>query len=628
MRKFAFLLLLFFLGAAFADNSFFYYNTASYTINAIGSVNYQPTGISPEIQDLAFQSRFVPESGNVSVISKNAGDVKLTGDRYFYINQSSMSSDINYDVSLEYHAFAPLYWLSYLEPLNQVNYSSDMQQYLAFDNYVNPSPEMKAFASSLVSGLKYKAEAVLKIASFVHNYITYNLSVGGSQIYDAQWVYANKVGTCDEYSILTAALLRSIGIPTRFVHGYVKADQLGGYGAHSYVEVYLSGMWIPVDPTWGQYGFVDVSHIAFLKSPSPVFLMSSVSYRQRDASVSAQNPTVSFQMTGHTDQNPVFDIQGSFDRSVYYNNDYAVLTLNITTNHTGSVMLPLWVTTTSTLKPVNQTDYVLVTNGFKALRLVFKTPTVQYPGVIHPVIVSTPYSNILRLNVTNIPGTPLTSFNDIKKYLTDDSLVDNPHVSVGFNYSSKFYGYNTTVNVTLLNDGNTLLNSLKVTSSFQGFSFNVPPLGINQQYTVSVPMNFSSQGTHDEIVSVYSNNTLSKAYSFSVLNSEIPKISLGASYNVSGDNYNVTVFVYKNVKAQASIVNVSSGNFQQSVNVDSSYSFLIPIKDAAPSALMHLTFVDTLGNEHSYNFILDFNLSLWQKIVYYITHLTKLLFYS
>ncbi|MCL7901371.1 DUF4129 domain-containing protein, partial [Klebsiella pneumoniae] len=82
-----------------------------------------------------------------------------------------------------------------------------------------------------------------------------------NQDYVDQFLFDTKRGYCDNFSTSTIVLLRSLGIPARWVKGYTAGDVVGEEGdrtlyqvtqnnAHSWVEVYFPGTgWIPFEPT-------------------------------------------------------------------------------------------------------------------------------------------------------------------------------------------------------------------------------------------------------------------------------------------------------------------------------------------------------------------------------------------
>ncbi len=76
---------------------------------------------------------------------------------------------------------------------------------------------------------------------------------------DALSVLKNKVGDCTEHAILTAALMRAAGIPSRIEAGLVYLN--GRFYFHAWNRIFL-GRWITVDSVFGQIP-ADVTHIRF-----------------------------------------------------------------------------------------------------------------------------------------------------------------------------------------------------------------------------------------------------------------------------------------------------------------------------------------------------------------------------
>ncbi|MFF5996647.1 transglutaminaseTgpA domain-containing protein [Lysinibacillus sp. KU-BSD001] len=94
-----------------------------------------------------------------------------------------------------------------------------------------------------------------------------------TQDYVDQFLFETKIGYCDNFSTSMVVMLRSIGIPARWVKGFANGTETGRFNeelrvfeienndAHSWVEAYIDGVgWMPFEPT---IGFVNQADINF-----------------------------------------------------------------------------------------------------------------------------------------------------------------------------------------------------------------------------------------------------------------------------------------------------------------------------------------------------------------------------
>jgi transglutaminase-like putative cysteine protease len=82
-------------------------------------------------------------------------------------------------------------------------------------------------------------------------------------------------GTCRDFTELMIEALRSLGLPARFVSGYLyvperdRREVHGGGSTHAWVQVYLPGAgWIDIDPTNAILGNEGLIRIAVAREPS------------------------------------------------------------------------------------------------------------------------------------------------------------------------------------------------------------------------------------------------------------------------------------------------------------------------------------------------------------------------
>jgi len=118
---------------------------------------------------------------------------------------------------------------------------------------------MRQLAQNITSGAQTPFEKVALLAIYVNRNMRYEESMVGQEK-DALWVKQNMYGVCTEYATLFTALARSIGIPVRYVSGYVYSDKFSSWMGHAWAEAYV-GKWVPVDPTWFEVGALDAMHI-------------------------------------------------------------------------------------------------------------------------------------------------------------------------------------------------------------------------------------------------------------------------------------------------------------------------------------------------------------------------------
>ncbi len=119
-------------------------------------------------------------------------------------------------------------------------------------------PEIMGLATKLTRGAASQFDAVQRIITWVINNLRY---VNPPLRYDALYALQTGKGNCQNFSHLSAALLRGVGIPTRIVNGitlnkaYNVTRKEGALtfkmaqGRHSWVEIWFPDLgWTPFDP--------------------------------------------------------------------------------------------------------------------------------------------------------------------------------------------------------------------------------------------------------------------------------------------------------------------------------------------------------------------------------------------
>ncbi len=171
-------------------------------------------------------------------------------------------------------------------------------------NVDSDNPQVIAKASELATGETDYYEVVFKIADWTKETVEYDLStLNIKATRKASWVLAKKNGVCDELTTLFMALLRSVGIPARFISGiaYTESpDFPKNWGAHGWAEIYFPGTgWVPFDVTYGQFGYVDPTHIKLNEGIDSGKSDTRYEWLGRNIDVTADTITVSADLVDH-----------------------------------------------------------------------------------------------------------------------------------------------------------------------------------------------------------------------------------------------------------------------------------------------------------------------------------------
>lgn len=165
-----------------------------------------------------------------------------------------------------------------------VKLSSEFAPYLLPNQFCNYTPESAcvAKAKELTAQASNQGEAVQAICGYVIDNITYDvdkarsLSKLNGYIPDPDTTLNTGTGVCFDYASLGAAMLRSVGLPTKIITGYVTPGDL----YHAWIMVYVDGSWrtgeFSVNPD--EWSRVDLT---FAASGSTEFTGDGTSYTER-----------------------------------------------------------------------------------------------------------------------------------------------------------------------------------------------------------------------------------------------------------------------------------------------------------------------------------------------------------
>ncbi|QUL55589.1 transglutaminase domain-containing protein [Paenibacillus tritici] len=122
---------------------------------------------------------------------------------------------------------------------------------------------VKALAGDLTAAARSRYDAAAAVAEYLQSGYTYSLKTrvppSGADFTD-DFLFGTRRGYCVHFATAMTVLLRSSGIPARYVQGYGPGTPVPGSmprrysvtdgDAHAWVEVYFPGAgWVPFDPT-------------------------------------------------------------------------------------------------------------------------------------------------------------------------------------------------------------------------------------------------------------------------------------------------------------------------------------------------------------------------------------------
>lgn len=196
----------------------------------------------------------------------------------FPMNMGSGSYTVKVMKNISGNRYTAVYTASF-----SVQLTTEYAPYLTASQYVNYDEDTKviAKAASLCRGKSNDLKKIDAIYDYVIDLLNYDTqkakTVKSGYLPDLDAIYKSKKGICFDYAAMLAAMLRSQGIPTRLVTGYVGSEGL----YHAWNEVYTKETgwvskvisfdgkkWKLMDPTFASSGNSSDSIMDFIANTS------------------------------------------------------------------------------------------------------------------------------------------------------------------------------------------------------------------------------------------------------------------------------------------------------------------------------------------------------------------------
>lgn len=140
-------------------------------------------------------------------------------------------------------------------------------------DYLQPTPvvetgrEAVAWARKYLAGGRPLGTALHELNEAIHREFAYE-SGSTENSTPLATVWKQRRGVCQDFAHIGLSILRTAGLPARYVCGYIEAEAPGGRGrltgavaTHAWIEVLVPGMtWVAFDPTNRQW--IDERYVA------------------------------------------------------------------------------------------------------------------------------------------------------------------------------------------------------------------------------------------------------------------------------------------------------------------------------------------------------------------------------
>jgi transglutaminase-like putative cysteine protease len=133
-------------------------------------------------------------------------------------------------------------------------------------HYVPATEALAQEAASLRASAAASSDpmaAAIAANTFVHDHMTYRTG-STTVVTSGPEAFAAGNGVCQDFAHILLGILRAMGIPCRYVSGYLYPDAEAGLGqvhagqSHAWVEAWV-GDWVSLDPTHG--GFIGPQYV-------------------------------------------------------------------------------------------------------------------------------------------------------------------------------------------------------------------------------------------------------------------------------------------------------------------------------------------------------------------------------
>ena len=161
---------------------------------------------------------------------------------------------------------------------------TDIFDYLQMTPAVSPARESVQWAKKFLPGHAPLGEALQRLNEALHDEFEYKSGATENSTPLAS-IWKSKMGVCQDFAHVGLSILRTAGLPARYVCGYIETEGqrtastsgtrlVGSVATHAWIEVLVPGMtWVALDPTnrqWVNERYVAVSFGRDQRDATPI----------------------------------------------------------------------------------------------------------------------------------------------------------------------------------------------------------------------------------------------------------------------------------------------------------------------------------------------------------------------
>lgn len=572
------------------ENDFNAYNKLDLNFKLESTFEMVETGDEAKIEDIKAYLTFFPQDDNMQKVTSNSyygnpkpSDITQSTQEVTYIWDNPEIR--NYKFGVE-STLSMTNSITIVDEKVQFPIETNSLPYINPTEYIDITQEIKSQAQQLAEGEDDLYVVTIKIAEWVESNIKYDLnSLTADVVQKSSWVLKNKEGVCDELTNLFISMMRSLGVPARFVSGMAYTNMGNKWGPHGWAEVYFPGKgWVPFDVTYRQYGWIDPSHVKLKVSEDSGDAAIRYTWKSHNTKIESKEIELTTNLIEKGDTvSPI-----KFELKPLKNNvgpgSYVPVQVEITNPNNYYFPVLFTVTKATELTERNTKAVVLKPHEKTKIFWITRLPVDTNPNFIYKstIEVEDNFHTTKSIEVVYASNLEITTLEEAKAMMESSQKVESKAISKKLALDCKGPRYSfvyepTDINCRVQNKGNTNMGNVKVCYEKD---CEVIALGINEQMDINFKLNLE-RGVHNiDFTASHYGTRSSDIVSVNILDTPNLKIA-STSYPEEVDynqDFNITLSLIVEVPVKDVKIRINNRNVISLPELDISKTAIIMTK--------------------------------------------------